>query len=300
MTVMSIKVTTTRIPAPTTTFIGNPNITTSFFRTAANAPSVFRFRNSRFHKIVPALHVGDALLVALNHDLGAFFNRLAILAARARAAPGATERENNFTSAVFANGHADAGDRADDAAVLFAQRLVGRADKLQQETQDDPARGQPGERGHGHDEKCVGMRILRQHVACSAEPRQEGEHGGSVEPGYVHAATPGPTDADMAASMTSSVSATVEMRQVEMKMQMQFGWNGKMNHASQKRKNTEHHAEQEAEKIEVRPGHASPRGATPRLRRQAVAHDNTGRGRTALVPRKGRGRMTRSRQRTRL
>src|SRR5208283_3511926 len=160
MTVMSINVTTTRIPAPTTTFIGNPNITTSFFRTAANAPSVFRFRNSRFHKIVPALHVSDALLVALDHDLGAFFDCLAIFAARARAAPATTERENNFARAVLADGHADRGDRADDAAVLFAQWLIGRADKFDQEAQDDPARGQPGQRGHGHDEECVDMRIL--------------------------------------------------------------------------------------------------------------------------------------------
>src|ERR1700757_980884 len=251
---MSMSVTTTRIPAPTTTFIGNPNITTSSFRTSANAPSGIRFRNSRFEELFPALYVGDALLVALDHDFGALFDGPAILTARSGTAAAASEWKYDFSSSAFTDGHADSAKRADDAPIGLAQWFIGRPDKLDEGPQNNPACGDSGHGGNARDEESLEVRVIRHQIANATKPREKGENGGSVEPGDLRAGT---------------VAGTVRMWHVEMNMQL----NGKMqmHDARQKRKNAERDAKEETKEIHVGPGHTAPHGATSRLRREVVA-----------------------------
>src|SRR5258707_678125 len=174
---MSIKVTTTRIPTPTTTFIGNPNITASFFRTATNPKTEFRFRNSRLYELVPPLHVSDAFLIALDYDFGAFLDWLSIFTARPGTPPPSSKRENNFSRPVFPDGHAHSPESANNPAILFSQRLIGWSNKLEQESQDNPARGKPSHRGDAYNEKCFNVRVLRHEITYAAEPRQKCQHG---------------------------------------------------------------------------------------------------------------------------
>src|SRR5215469_10317115 len=108
ITVMSMSKTTTRIPAPTTTFIGNPNIKTSPFSNRCECFELYSVQklDLRLNEFLPTLYVGNASFVALDDNFGALFDRSAVVTACARTTTAATQRKNNFSCAVFADGHA--------------------------------------------------------------------------------------------------------------------------------------------------------------------------------------------------
>src|SRR5215472_6969815 len=88
ITIMSIKSPRTSEPAMTTTSVGNPNITASLlFHCYGLIASYFSPINPSLREFIPALDVGDSLLVALDDYLCALFNGLAVAAARTGAAP---------------------------------------------------------------------------------------------------------------------------------------------------------------------------------------------------------------------
>src|SRR4029077_15472378 len=174
-------------------------------------------RNSRLHKFVPTFYVGDSLLIFLDDNFRAFFDGDAIFAARAGAASATTERKDDFAGAIFANGHADLAKGTDDAAIFCLQRLIGRADELQEETKNHPTGSEPGEGGKEHDEERNDVRILRQQIACATEPREEGEDRGGIEPGNVHTAV-----RDTATRGSADCVAATVKWQVHFKRQVQM------------------------------------------------------------------------------
>src|SRR5437016_6802488 len=91
------------------------------------------------------------------------------------------------------------------------------------------------------------MRVAREQIARSAEPRQKSHCRRSVEPGNVRAA-PRPA----VGGAPSRLMRAMEW-QVHLERQMD------VDRAGQKRKNAQREAHQEAEEIKVRPGHGTPR-----------------------------------------
>src|SRR5713226_115240 len=84
-------------------------------------------------------------------------------------------------------------------------------------------------------------------IARSAEPRQESHCRRSVEPGNVRAAL------ESGMGRTGSAVMRAMKWQVPLERQME------VDRAGQKGKHTQREAHKETEKIEIRPGHKSPR-----------------------------------------
>src|SRR5260370_31075815 len=80
-TIITIKITRTSSPAPTTTSIGNPNISTFLSSTRPDCLCRTSVQETLLRKFLPPLHVSDPLFIALNDHLGAFLHGLSVIAA---------------------------------------------------------------------------------------------------------------------------------------------------------------------------------------------------------------------------
>src|SRR6266852_1803189 len=91
MTIMTIKITRTSSPAPTTTSVGNPNMTTSLsFHPSGLFASYCSRRKSLLGEFFPLPDVGNALFIPLDDHFGALLDGFAVVAASARAATRST------------------------------------------------------------------------------------------------------------------------------------------------------------------------------------------------------------------
>src|SRR5437867_1970412 len=177
MTTMIIKSPRTSDPAMTNTSIGNPNIKTSPFDPSGLFAACFSPTNSSLRELFPPFYVGDSLLIPLDHHFRAPLDCFAVIAARSRATTCPTERENDFSSAVFANPHTDGSQRPFHSMVFCAHRRIVRLHQLHHELEDHAAREQP--RDHRNPERHHGqkMRMPRQQVTRAAKPGQKGHDG---------------------------------------------------------------------------------------------------------------------------
>src|SRR5260370_38614097 len=109
MTIMIIRIPRTIDPAMITTSFGNPNINPPF-----NSSGLFVSNaspgNLSLRKLLPPLHVSDALFVALDEHLSPLLYSFAVIAACAGATADSCQRQHNFARDVLPAGHADGPD----------------------------------------------------------------------------------------------------------------------------------------------------------------------------------------------
>src|SRR5271156_760082 len=128
------------------------------------------------------MYVGDAVLVALGDNFGAFFEWLAIVRARAGAAAHTTLQENNFTGAVGSNWNGHGADQAFVAIVFFFQVRTFGVHQLHHKSKDDGGGDYAGRDRNRQGEERFKTGARREDVADAAEPGQERHGAGGVEP----------------------------------------------------------------------------------------------------------------------
>src|SRR5258708_24164245 len=87
--------------------------------------------------LFPQPHVGNALVVACDHNLRAFFEGGAVFATGAASAPGSGLRVNDFSSAVLTDGHRDSSQHADHLVVGGVHVFLVRDQHAREEQKDD-------------------------------------------------------------------------------------------------------------------------------------------------------------------
>src|SRR5580698_7442291 len=215
-----------------------------------------------FGELAPAVDVSDAVLVAFGDDFRAAFERLAVVRARARAFSYAALEIDDFAGAVFADRNGYGGDDAFRAVVFVAHVRTFFVHQLHHEAEHDPRGAEAGQRGERERYDGEHRRVRGEDVADAAEPSEEGEHRGCVEPRKVAAASllratvagwrvcsGCAVRAEVQIGIMSTKVPTVRPVQVERQVDV--------HRSGEKRKQAERETHDKAAEIQVGPGHCA-------------------------------------------
>src|SRR6266404_3531866 len=237
--------------SPAITGTDRPNIKTSLFH---SAPDCLRRSSVRgnfcrrlLREVFPFLDVGDSILVARDRHFRAVGKRVAVFAPRPDAFAHSLLLKNHFSRAALADRRADRADGPLDAVVPIQHVGVAHFHNLCHEFENHSG---SKDSGRSRDEQCGNRdqpRMRGEDVANPAEPGEKDHDRHGVKP---REAAP-----DMRHSPPGQPAGVVP----PMKRQVPFEREMDMSCTAKERQHAEREAHDETEKIEISPGHWTPR-----------------------------------------